>query len=114
MVVLIVVTVACFGAGVVAVSRYLPELADGPAGTLAFFVICGLSGAAVGLVGLHVYLTIRQLEETSRGQFSELVVADGLTSILLDSGTVAGLALIAYLLAPRQPSAASPSEHRPP
>jgi hypothetical protein len=100
MVVVIVVAVACFSVGILAVTRWLPELAEGPVGTMAYFVVCGLSAAAVGLVGISIEQIVRGVE-TSSGRFKEFVVAGGLTSILRDAGTVAGLALIGYLLAPK-------------
>jgi hypothetical protein len=105
MLVLIIVAVVCFVAGVYSSSRWLPELADGPVGSVAFFVICGLSGAAIGLIGIHVDSVIRSLERSGLGgkSFDTLIVADGLASMLRDSGTVIGLALVAYLLAPKAP-----------
>lgn len=71
-----------------------------------FFAVCGLIGAGLGVVGLHIYETARELENTgglgglggARADF----LASGLAAILLDGGTVFGLATIAYLLAPRE------------
>jgi hypothetical protein len=106
MVVLIVVAVSCFAAGSYAAARWLPALADGTVGAIAFFVVCGLAGVAVALIGVNVDSIVRQLEETGlrrSGEFEVLVVSSGLVSILRDSGTVAALALVAYLLAPKPP-----------
>lgn len=100
MVVLIVVAAVCFIAGVAAASQWLPDLAEGPVGTASFFVVCGLSGAALGLLGVNIDSMVRGLESSGRGELGTLIVTNGLVSILRDSGTVAGLALIAYLLAP--------------
>jgi hypothetical protein len=101
MIVLIVVAVVCFVAGVTATSHWLPDLADGRVGAIAFFVVCGLSGAALGLIGIDIDSMVRSLEVGGRDGFESLIVANGLVSILRDGGTVAGLALVAYLLAPR-------------
>ncbi|HWX44741.1 MAG TPA: hypothetical protein VNY52_05410 [Solirubrobacteraceae bacterium] len=119
MVVLIVVAVVCFGAGVAAASQWLPDLEESSVGTIAFFVVCGLSGAALGLLGVNIDSMVRGLESSGRGELGTLIVTNGLVSILSDSGTVAGLALIAYLLAPRsqrettQPGAGDPSSQHP-
>jgi hypothetical protein len=102
MIVLVVVAVVCFVAGIVAVTRWLPDLAEGPVGTMAYFVVCGLSAAAVSLVGINIDQIVRQLEKNAHGDLAVFIVSSGLTSMLRDSGTVAGLALIAYLLAPRR------------
>jgi hypothetical protein len=104
MTVLIIVAVVCFVAGTYASSRWLPELAPGPVGTIAFFVVCGLSGAALGLVGINIDQLVRGLEESEgSGRLRALIVSNGLTDILRDAGTIAGLALIGYLLAPKAP-----------
>jgi len=115
MVILIVVAVVCFVAGVTAASQWLPDLADGSVGAIAFFVVCGLSGAALGLIGVNVDSMVRELKEGGRGGFETLIVTDGLVSILRDAGTIAGLALIAYLLAPgpNRPETASPTADSP-
>jgi hypothetical protein len=101
MVVLVVIAVACFVAGVMAAARWLPDLEEGPVGTMAFFVICGLCGAVVGLFGLNIDAMIKQAESLGRGGFEQVAVASGLLNILRDCGSVAAFALIAFLLAPR-------------
>jgi hypothetical protein len=101
MLVLIVIAIACFIAGVVAAAQWLPDLAEGPVGTMAFFVICGLCGAVIGLFGLGIDSMIKQAESFGRGEFEQVAVADGLLNILRDCGSVAAFALIAFLLAPR-------------
>lgn len=53
MVLPIVIAVACFAAGVVASSRWLPDLEEGTLGTIAFFGVCGLCGAVVAIVGIY-------------------------------------------------------------
>jgi hypothetical protein len=93
----------CLCAGVWAGTRWLPPLADGPVGGLAFFAVCGLLGAGLGLVGLHIYGIVRTLEETGRGLLDSDkgdVLASGLAQMLYDAGVVFGVALIVYLLAP--------------
>ncbi len=95
--------VVCLCAGVWASSRWLPPLADGPVGGLAFFAVCGLLGAGLGLVGLRIYGIVRTLEERSRGlgvSDKGDFLASGLAGMLYDGGTIFGIALIVYLLAP--------------
>ncbi len=112
MVVLAIVVVACFSAGVWAATTWLPPLGEGAVGTLVYFVVCGLAGAVVALAGLHVWEIVRQLEETSgiRGLGDADIVAAGLDGLLWESGSLAALALVAYLLGPkaRETSAAAP------
>jgi hypothetical protein len=106
MVVLIVVAVACFSAGVYASARWLPPLAEGTVGTISFFAVCSLCGAALGLIGINIDSVARQLGERD-SELETLIVTGGLLGILRDSGTVAALALIAYLLAPKARSVES-------
>ncbi len=105
------VFLACFGGGIFAATRWLPELASGPVGGIAFFAICGLLGAGLGIVGLHIYLMVRELETfggESRFENNASILASGLLSIMLDAGTVFGLATITYLLAPHSDEQAEP------
>ncbi len=100
--------VLAFIGGVLAAARWLPELASGPVGGLAFFAVCGLIGAAVGLTGMHIYSTVRELEELSgNGVFSSKgdVLADGISAILYESGVLFAAAVAVFLLAPRESSA---------
>ena len=103
----IVIAVGCFAAGVWAASRWLPELAPGPVATLAFFAVCGLLGAALCVVGLHIDFLVRAIEENGRDH-AELVAGE-LSSMLQDGGTLVGMALIVFLLAPRLRAVATPS-----
>jgi hypothetical protein len=99
----VVIFVACLGVGVGASSRWLPDLATGPVGGLAFFAVCGLLGAALGLVGLHIYSIVEELNNIG-GSFGGIgkadVVAAGLESMLWEAGSLFGLAFAVYLLAP--------------
>jgi len=101
----LVIFVVCLAVGVVAGSRWLPELAAGPVGGLAFFVVCGLLGGALGLVGMHIYSIVETLDRFgSRGLtgFGKgEIVATGLRSMLFEAGSLLGLAAVVYLLAPR-------------
>ncbi len=107
MLVPIIVAVVCFAAGVFASSRWLPDLDAGTLGTIAFFVVCGLCGAVVAIVGNYIYLIVREAEHT---EFETIRPTAGLLVAMLgDAGTVAGLALIAYLLAPKPLREATPS-----
>jgi hypothetical protein len=105
MVVLVIVTVVCFIAGVAASTRWLPPLSDGPVGGIAYFIVCGLAGATLATVGINVDSTVRALERSSEGsgELESIIVSDGLLGICRDAGMLAGLALIAYLLAPKAP-----------
>jgi hypothetical protein len=68
--------------------------------------VCGLLAAAVGLAGLDIYLVVREIHEfgsligTGKVTNSPQILATGIRNILLDSGTLVGLACIVYLLAP--------------
>lgn len=97
MVVPIVIFVVCFGGGAVAAAHWLPDLGTGQVAGLAFFAVCGLLGGALGLAGLHIYSLVNEMETRvlSNGE----VVAAVLRNILLDAGTLFGLAAIVYLLA---------------
>jgi len=102
MVIPAVIFLACVGTGVVATSRWLPDLAVGPVGGLAFFVVCGLLSAAFGLVGLHIYSIVNELNHfggLGRPAGGELL-ADGLEEMLWEVGLLFGLATAVYLLAP--------------
>jgi hypothetical protein len=86
----------------VAAARWLPDLALGSVGGLAFFVVAGLVGAAAGVFGLNVYSIAHGLEYAdSHGAFDKAdVLTAGFVNILRDTGTLIGLAGIVYLLAP--------------
>ena len=100
----VAIFVACLVAGVAGGARWLPDLAAGPVGGVAFFVVCGLLGAALGLVGLHIYSIVNQLNHF--GGFAGLrnekaeILASGLESMLWEAGSLFGLAFAVYLLAP--------------
>ena len=110
MVVPVVVFVACLGAGVTAAARWLPDLAMGPVGGMAFFVVSGLLGAAAGLAGLHIYSIANAV-----GKFKSLgdgeIVATGLASMLWEVGSLVGLAALVYLLAPVADRVEEPAGH---
>ncbi len=101
MVVLAIVVVACFIAGMWAATTWLPPIAEGPVGTLVYFLVCGLTGAILALVGIHVWQIVHALEYRASGGFGGEIVASGVESLLWESGSLAALVLIAYLLAPK-------------
>jgi hypothetical protein len=105
MVVLAIVVVGCFIAGIWAATTWLPPLAEGPVGTLVYFVVCGLAGAVLAVAGIHVWGIVRQLEESRPGELGNVgnaeIVASGLEVVLWESGSLAALTLLAYLLAPK-------------
>lgn len=99
----VLIFVVCLCAGVAAAVQWLPPLAPGSVGGLAFFVVCGLLGAALALVGLHVYSIVQALDNVG-GPFGGIrkgeVVATGLEGLLFEAGFLSGLACAVYLLAP--------------
>jgi hypothetical protein len=95
----LVIFIVCVGAGVAASARWLPELATGRVGGMAFFVVCGLLGAAVGLVGLRVFSIVEEMDSFRMAARAE-VLAGGLGTMLWEVGSVLGIASVVYLLAP--------------
>jgi hypothetical protein len=89
--------------GAVSGARWLPDLAVGLVGGLAFFAVCGLLGAAVGLVGIHIYGIVEELDRIG-GSLGGVdrggIVAQGLRNILFEAGSLFAFASIIYLLAP--------------
>jgi hypothetical protein len=101
----IAIFVVCLIAGVFASTRWLPELGRGPVGGLALFVVCGLFGASLADAGLRIYLTVKSAElglgsGSLSHSFRATEVADGLSSMLFEAGSLAALAMLVYLLAP--------------
>jgi hypothetical protein len=94
------VFVACFVIGAMAATRWLPELAPGPAGGMAFFAVDGLLAGVLALAGLHVYLAIRTTELRGLGATKAYTVASELKNFLFEGGTLFGLAMVVYFLAP--------------
>jgi multisubunit Na+/H+ antiporter MnhB subunit len=105
----VIVFFGCFILGIAMTTRWLPELGGGTTGGLAFFTVCGLMAAALGLVGLGIEETIRALESSSR-EFGRLLVANSLEVIGRDAGTVFALAMVLYVLAPRRHAPVSQDE----
>jgi hypothetical protein len=105
MLVPILIFFACFGIGVTASARWLPELGQGSVGGLAFLVVCGLLTGALILAGLDVYTIVKEIHEfgglkSPVNTDSPQILATGIRNIVLESGTLIGLAGIVYLLAP--------------
>jgi hypothetical protein len=92
--------VVCLAAGVYASSRWLPELAPGRVGGIAFFAVCGLLGAAAAVLGLDIYGIVENLSDGFAGLDRRRIFADGLESLLWQTGVLVALALAVYLLAP--------------
>ncbi len=67
-------------------------------------VVCGLAGIALALIGVEIYVMVREIDRATitSGLGSEKadVLATGLISILRDVGPLVGLAAAVYLLAP--------------
>ncbi len=99
MLVPVAIFVACLCVGVFAGARWIPDLADGAVGGLAFFAVCGLLGAPSAIVGLHVYSIVHGLGGTT-GSFRSELVASGLNGMLWEAGSLVGIATAIYLLAP--------------
>jgi hypothetical protein len=104
-----VIVVLCFCAGVFASARWLPSLAPDLASGLAFFAVCGLLGIALSLVGVHLYVLVREWAGhplfSPGGEERSVLVADELAAMLRDVGTVFGLASAVFLLARLAPGA---------
>jgi ABC-type amino acid transport system permease subunit len=99
----LLIFVACFSVGVVASAQWLPPLADEVVGGLAFFAVCGLLGAALGLIGLHIYSIVESLDHfgggiggIEKGQ----IFASGVESMTWEAASTLGLACVVYLLSP--------------
>ncbi len=95
----VAIFIVCLCVGAFAGARWLPDLADGTVGGLAFLVVCGLLGAAFAVVGLRIYSIVHGLGGTS-GSFRSELVATGLNGMLWEAGSLAGIATAIYLLAP--------------
>jgi hypothetical protein len=106
----ILIFVVCFGVGVFAAANRLPTLAEGPIAGVAFFITCGLLGGALALAGLHIYLTVEEINQTLQSKDS--IIAAEMSSILFETGSLVGLAGVVHVLAPRLGTAprSSPSE----
>jgi hypothetical protein len=96
----IVIFLVCLAGGVWASSRWLPELAPGRVGGIAFFAVCGLLGAAAAVFGLDIYGIVEAVSESYAVLAKRRVLADGLGSLLWQTGVLVALALAVYLLAP--------------
>lgn len=103
MLVPVLIFVVCFGAGATASARWLPDLGAGTVGTIAFFTVCGLLGAALSLLGIHVYLIAREIDQLHHefGETKAELLAGGMRNILFEVSSLVGLAAIVFLLAPR-------------
>jgi hypothetical protein len=108
----VVIFVACLSAGVFASSNWLPNLAAGSAGGLAFFAVSGLIGGALAVVGLRVYMIVEETHNGTSGFLNRDVVANDLTDMLWEAGLLLGLAVTVYLLAPA--ATAATAEASPP
>lgn len=97
MLVPVVIYVLCLSAGAAVSAQWLPALAPGPIGGVAFFLVCGLLGGALGVVGLRLYGIV---ELDTGGQFVNQAAANGLADMMWQAGVLAGLAVTVYLLAP--------------
>ncbi len=99
----VLVFLGAMSVGVLASFRWLPDLADGRVAGLAFFLVCGMLGAALGLAGLEIYGLVEELSRSGVDSFSGdkgEIVAGALRVIVFESGSLVGLAAVVYLLAP--------------
>jgi hypothetical protein len=105
----VLIFVATFAGGAMASARWLPPLALGRVGGLAFFAVCGLLGMSLALIGVHVYEIVRQLDQFAPGLGvkKQDVLATALETTLRDTGPVIGLAMVVYLLAPGEDESGS-------
>lgn len=98
----ILIFVVCFAGGTAASARYLPDLDAGAVGGIAFFLVCGLLGAALSLVGLHLYSLVTEFERLGIGPrlAKAEIIAGILRDIVFEAGSLTAFAAIVYLLAP--------------
>ena len=97
----VLVFLGCMSVGVVAGANWVPDLAAGQVGGLAFFLVCGLLGAALGLIGVHVYLIVEELDRLSGTVAAHgEIVGEGVREIVFEAGSLVGFAAVIYLLAP--------------
>jgi hypothetical protein len=101
---ILIIGVTFIGAGVFA-AQWLPPLAPGRVGALAFVTVCVLLGVTLAIVGIHIYEIVRALDAIGASPIPGVVnksdiVANGAAEILRDAGPVLGLAVAVYLLAP--------------
>jgi hypothetical protein len=71
MVIPIVICAVCFAAGASAAALWLPDLAQGSVGGVAFVVVCGLIGAALSAAGLDIYEIVREMGRDGLARDSE-------------------------------------------
>jgi hypothetical protein len=69
--------------------------------------MCCLLGAALGIVGLRIYAVVHAVADTG-GSIKAEIVAQGLSSMLWEAGSVLGIAAVVYLLAPSNESSNRP------
>lgn len=106
-----VIFVVCLAGGVYAGTRWLPELAPGPVGGLAFFAVCGLLGASLAVFGLGIYNIVEALSGGELASFDKhRILADGLESLMWQTGVLVAAAVAVYLLAPPADAEGLPSE----
>lgn len=99
----VLIFLGAMSVGVLVSARWLPDLATGQVGGLAFFLVCGLLGAALGLVGVHVYVLVEELSRFHGlpGDFDKgALVAAELRTTVFEVGSLIGFASVVYLLAP--------------
>ena len=91
----------CLSVGVVTGARWLPDLAAGQVGGLAFFLVCGMLGTALGLLGVHIYLIVEELDHISGSvAIHREIVGEGIRDTVFEVGSLLGFAAVIYLLAP--------------
>jgi hypothetical protein len=95
-----IIFVVCLAAGVYASTRWLPDLAPGPVGGVAFFVVCGLLGASLAVFALNIYDLVETLAQRDFDDLGRSFLASGLASLLWQSGLLVAAAMAVYLLAP--------------
>lgn len=100
----IIIFVVYFGGGAYVAAQRLPDLGPGRVAGLAFFAVCGLLAGALGIAGLNIYEIIRELRGHGFGGSDADILADSLRILLLETGTLFGLAAMVYLLAVRMNS----------
>lgn len=87
------VFVGCLIVGTLAAGRALPDLPDTRFAGLIFFAVCGMIGAALALIGLHIF----QMVEAGNFDGAAIEISGEIVEMLWQTGVVLGVAMLLYL-----------------
>jgi hypothetical protein len=104
-----VIFAGCLIAGVFAATSLVPDLPGGVVAGIVYFVVCGMVGVAVALVGLDIFQMVEGPSFTGRS----FVVAGELSDMGWQVSLVLGVAALLYIAALRiESDASSPAAGR--